>query len=163
MRLAPFFASLALLTATGCTDPEATEPTTSSPTSAPSDTDNEPGFWNERFEQKSITAEGLDSTVLAGLEPIFWKSTLLEDGRRGLSVDTGCNEITAFDFIDPDLLTIQASIDTTLKECLEPIDSLESRIDTLLRGPSQLSEGPTAGDWQIRSQDESITLTLTLR
>lgn len=114
-------------------------------------------YWGADYEVTSIepTINGFDPQNMQ----VLWRL-----GRPGsdrtMLVDSGCNEITGFDFLGDDLSLIEAQLDQTLKECIEPLASIETAFKAILRGPSELMP---ISDEQFSITSDTTTVTLRRR
>ena len=110
-------------------------------------------FWATSYDVVSIepAIEGFDPLAT----DVTW--TLGSPDDRSMFVDAGCNEITAYEFVGDDLSVVEAQIDQTLKECLEPLASVEATAKAILRGPSVLA---STGEDQVSIASEGATVVL---
>lgn len=123
-----------------CSGEATTAPADSSSSDDVSESDDSTDEFTE-FWGRTYTVESVDPPV-PGFDPAN-TNAVWRFGRPGkdrtILVDSGCNEITAFNFEGDDLSRIEAELEQTLKQCLEPEASLETLFNKLLRGPADLT------------------------
>lgn len=112
-------------------------------------------YWGQDY--RVIELEPVVAGFDASKTDVVWR--LGRATARTITVESGCNEITAYEIAPSELSKIQSEIEQTSVEYPEPIASIENLTKIILRGPSELVPDPSEpGHLSIVSDGATVKL-----